>query len=229
MRATVGLAVAVAVAVATAIAAAPGIGCGHDSKPVVQPDEHPPLPPASGTPIGYLVDAGELKLRDDQLTRLKAIDDSLAAKLEVLDSQLHTPAAGASQNQNGRGRGRGFRGGGRGGMGGRSGRWAGGGGSGSGSGSAGGGRSRRGSAAPSASSTGQVTEQRATDVRAAIDEALAVLDPVQRVIARRVLADHGVDVDAGRPQKPAQAEQGAEPDEPDGSDGSDGDAGSGSN
>ena len=44
MRATVGLAVARAVAFAAALGA--GVGCGHDSKPVVQPDEHPPLPPA---------------------------------------------------------------------------------------------------------------------------------------------------------------------------------------
>src|SRR5215831_15544578 len=74
-----------------------GLGCSHDPKPtVVEPAGPPPLPPASGTPIGYLVDdAGELKLSDEQLTKLKAIDDDLAAKLAVLDAQLHTPSAGA--------------------------------------------------------------------------------------------------------------------------------------
>lgn len=214
MRATVGLAVAVAAAIAAALGA--GVGCGHDSKPVVQPDEHPPLPPASGTPIGYLVDASELKLRDDQLVKLKAIDADLAAKLEVLDGELRgaSPSAAAPTQTAGRGRGRGFRGGGR--MGGRSAARAGGG-TGSGSGSAGGGRGRR-RAAPGASAdaSGRITEERAADVRAALDKALAVLDPVQRVIARRVLADRGVDLDAGRPRAtPAQAEEATEPDEPD--------------
>ncbi|HEX3762187.1 MAG TPA: hypothetical protein VHW23_25980, partial [Kofleriaceae bacterium] len=75
-----------------------GLGCSHDPKPaVVEPAGPPPLPPASGTPIGYLVDdATELKLTDDQLTKLKAIDEDLAAKLGVLDSQLHTPGSSGS-------------------------------------------------------------------------------------------------------------------------------------
>ena len=46
-------------------------GCHHDPVPAhPQPGELPPLPPASGTPIGYLIDsATDLKLRDDQLKR----------------------------------------------------------------------------------------------------------------------------------------------------------------
>jgi hypothetical protein len=53
------------------------------------PDEVPPLPPASGTAVGYLVDAAqELKLRDDQLTKLKEIDASLAAENGQIDAQL---------------------------------------------------------------------------------------------------------------------------------------------
>src|SRR5688572_26260358 len=52
-------------------------------------DEVPPLPPASGTAVGYLVDAsGELQLRDDQLTKLKDIDASLAAENGQIDAQL---------------------------------------------------------------------------------------------------------------------------------------------
>ncbi|HEU0034275.1 MAG TPA: hypothetical protein VFQ53_26815 [Kofleriaceae bacterium] len=51
--------------------------------------ELPPLPPASGTAIGYLVDnASQLKLRDDQLTKLKEIDTSLAARNDAIDTQL---------------------------------------------------------------------------------------------------------------------------------------------
>src|SRR2546427_11941769 len=49
----------------------------------------PPLPPASGTPVGYLLDArGDLKLRDDQVTKLTDIDQSLAAHDAEIDTQL---------------------------------------------------------------------------------------------------------------------------------------------
>ena len=101
MRAALGLALAAALA------------CSHDARPTVQPDDHPPLPPASGTPIGYLIDdASELALRDDQLTKLKAIDDELSDRLAVLDSQQRgdRPRA-ADPAQSGRRRG-GRRGGG---------------------------------------------------------------------------------------------------------------------
>lgn len=62
--------------------------CGpKHSKP--EPGELPPLPPASGTAVGYLVDAaGQLALRDDQLTKLKQIDTSLAAENGQIDAQL---------------------------------------------------------------------------------------------------------------------------------------------
>jgi hypothetical protein len=217
MRRAVGLAVVVAVAAA----AGPGLGfgCSHDSKPVVQPDEHPPLPPASGTPIGYLVDdATELKLRDDQLTQLKVIDEDLAAKLEVLDGKLRGDAAAPAASAGQGGRGRGFRTGGR--QGGRGGRMAGaGGGSGGagvGSGGAGAGARRQRRGGGNANATGTITEERAADVRAAIEKSLGLLDVVQRVIAKRVLADHGVDVDAGRPQAtPTESEELGEQDEPD--------------
>jgi len=53
--------------------------------------ELPPLPPASGTAVGYLVDsAAQLGLRDDQLKKLKEIDASLAARNDVIDTQLRT-------------------------------------------------------------------------------------------------------------------------------------------
>jgi hypothetical protein len=209
-----------------------GLGCSHDPKPaVVEPAGPPPLPPASGTPVGYLVDdASELKLTDDQLTRLKTIDEELAARLGTLDAQLHSPSAAAGSGQpRGRRRGGGGGGGGfRGGGGRRGGMRGGGAGSGSGSGS--------GSAAPrsgaaSADTVNRITEERAADVRAAIDRALAVMDVVQRVIAKRVLTEHGVDLDAGRPAAATKAGSGEpddadpDPDEP----GESGGAGSGSN
>ena len=65
-------------------------GC-HKDPPPMHPKEGelPPLPPASGTAVGYLVDnATQLKLRDDQLKRLKEIDTSLAARNDSIDTQL---------------------------------------------------------------------------------------------------------------------------------------------
>jgi hypothetical protein len=177
------------------------LGCGHAAGPAVQPDDHPPLPPSSGTPIGYLVDdATELALRDDQLTQLKTIDAELSARLDVLDTELRsagpTPAA-SSTPAAGRHRG-GHRGGGRrGGMGGGPG---GGGPAGPGAGS--------NSARPSPSGHGdaaavnRATEERATDVRVALERAFALFDPAQQRIAKRVLADRGVDLDAGRSVAP---------------------------
>lgn len=51
--------------------------------------ELPPLPPASGTMIGYLVDnATALKLRPEQFDKLKEIDTSLAARNDSIDTQL---------------------------------------------------------------------------------------------------------------------------------------------
>lgn len=64
--------------------------CHTDPQPMhPQPGDLPPLPPASGTPIGYLIDAqSDLQLRDDQLKQLKEIDTSLAARDAEIDTQL---------------------------------------------------------------------------------------------------------------------------------------------
>src|SRR5262245_8499913 len=63
-------------------------GC-HSQPKKPAPGEVPPLPPASGTAVGYLVDAStELKLRDEQLAKLKQIDASLAARNGEVDAQL---------------------------------------------------------------------------------------------------------------------------------------------
>lgn len=62
--------------------------CHNDPKPT-HPQDLPPLPPASGTPIGYLIDSQtDLKLRDDQLKELKDLDASLAARDAEIDTQL---------------------------------------------------------------------------------------------------------------------------------------------
>ena len=77
---------------ATLLALALLAGCRHDTDPPpMQPKEGdlPPLPPSSGTPVGYLIDnAGQLQLRDDQLQQLKDIDKSLSARDDEIDTQL---------------------------------------------------------------------------------------------------------------------------------------------
>ena len=64
--------------------------CHNEPKPMKpQEGELPPLPPASGSVIGYLIDGhGQLKLRDDQLDKLKELDTSLSAKNDSIDTQL---------------------------------------------------------------------------------------------------------------------------------------------
>jgi hypothetical protein len=75
-----------------AVIVAPVGACHHDKDPPPmhpKPGDLPPLPPSSGTPVGYLLDAAtDLKLRDDQLTKLKEIDSSLAAQQAEIDTQL---------------------------------------------------------------------------------------------------------------------------------------------
>jgi hypothetical protein len=64
--------------------------CNKDPQ-VMQPKdgELPPLPPASGTAIGYLVDGAKtLELREEQVSELKKLDASLAARNDSLDTQL---------------------------------------------------------------------------------------------------------------------------------------------
>jgi len=67
-------------------------GCRHDSDPApVHPAESdlPPLPPSSGTPVGYMLDnAGSLQLRDEQVAKLREIDNSLSARDAEIDTQL---------------------------------------------------------------------------------------------------------------------------------------------
>jgi len=73
--------------------------CHHDAPPPAEPAGTPPLPPASGTPIGYLIDdARELKLDDNQVTKLRDIDTGLAAQLEVIDAQTRAATAPADDS-----------------------------------------------------------------------------------------------------------------------------------
>jgi hypothetical protein len=64
--------------------------CHSDAAPAhPKAGDLPPLPPASGTPVGYLLDSqSDLKLRDDQIKQLQEIDQSLAARDAEIDTQL---------------------------------------------------------------------------------------------------------------------------------------------
>ena len=187
-----------AVLFALAIAA-----CGGSSAPAPQaPVDRPPLPPASGTPIGYLLDgAGELHLRDDQLAQLRQIDTSLAGELDAIDTQLRgataKPEDSAGPPPQSMGGGRGGRHGGH-------------------------GRHRSGGAgadgaAPHAdpAAADRLTEERRADVKDALARAFAILDAAQQPAAKKILEDHDVDVDAGTAKPPAADEPGGgEPGEP---------------
>jgi hypothetical protein len=168
------------------------VACHHDPDPV-EPAGTPPLPPASGTPIGFLIDDADLHLSSDQLGKLRDIDTALAAQIDTIDKATRSankPAPDPSQQQQqpmGR-RGR------RGGMGG-----------------GGGGQRHSGSGAGSAAAaaaTGKLADERTEDVKAALERAFALLDPKQQARAKQVLADHDVDLDLdarAAPPSPASA------------------------
>lgn len=179
-------------------ATGPGLtaGCSRQAPPVVQPEEPPPLPPTSGTPIGHLLDdAPELGLTDDQRTRLTAISDELAQRLEADDRELR-PEPGPAAPREQKPRGLGFRAAGRPGGTeniGQAGETEAFPGIADGNGDA----SQEREVTISSETATRVYRQRARHVREAIQRALAVLEPAQRTIARRVLTDRGVNLDTG--------------------------------
>jgi hypothetical protein len=205
------------VAVALVFALAASCHSTQEPPPIYEPPTAPPLPPSSGTPVGYLVDgAGDLKLSETQLAKLQQIDSALATELDEIDTQMRgygrspsTPGAGRGGGGGGRRRG-GMMGGSMNGAGGGMGQPTGGAGAGSGSGSA---------AVPQlhAADIGRLTEQRTAAVKDAMAQAMAVLDSVQRLIARKLLEERGVDVEGG---KPAVEEKGESEDGSGGEDGS---------
>ena len=144
-------------------------GC-RDKQEVIEPSGPPPLPPASGTAVGYLVDAAStLQLRNDQLDKLKDIDNSLAARNSEIDVQLRqiekpAPAEQLSPQQMKAGV-----------------------------------QPQRYNNAPGASTIGTQDSQRLHRMRAdndreALEKALALMDPDQLVHAKRILQDRGVEL-----------------------------------
>lgn len=145
--------------------------CHYDGRPVhPKPGDLPPLPPASGTPIGYLIDSAvDLKLRDDQLQQLKQIDQSLATSNADIDAQLRqierpqeAPEPSPQEQQAGKKRPRP--------------------------------NHAPGVAITTNADAGKLHDLRAHNVRDALTSAWAVLEPDQRTAAKQILEVRGVEV-----------------------------------
>jgi hypothetical protein len=186
-----------------------GLGCSHEAKPVVAPEEHPPLPPAS--PVGYLVDdSAELKLSDDQLGKLREIDGALGAKLATYESELRNgepvPSNSAPPATHGVNIGGGTSS------------------TNPADSAMGGTPMNSANLSPPVETTKtyvvtgetvtRIRRGRARDTREAIGRALALLDTTQQGIARRVLTEHGVNPDTGQVSEAAGVPGGKPADNP---------------
>lgn len=157
--------------------------CGGPKNDVIEPGGPPPLPPASGSVIGYLIDAkAQLALTDDQMAKLEKIDSSLAARNGQIDAQLRmiekpVPAEQLTPQQQKAGE-----------------------------------KEPRYNNAPGASTMGTADSQKLHKMRAendadAIKNALAILDANQQATAKRIFQDRGVNVPGEK-----AAPQGPDPD-----------------
>jgi len=146
------------------------VACGGNKDEVIEPGGPPPLPPASGSIIGYLIDAKrDLALRDDQLAKLEKLDSGLAARNGQIDAQLRmiekpAPAQELSPQQIKAGE-----------------------------------KTERYNNAPGASTMGtddslKLHKMREQNDQDAIKAAMAILDPDQQTTARRIFQDRGVNV-----------------------------------
>jgi hypothetical protein len=145
----------------------------------------PPLPPASGTAVGYLVDgAKQLDLRDDQLTKLKEIDSSLSARNDVIDTQLRViekpnvekPEKGAPPPRH---------------------------------------NNAPGAQIKTTGDAGKLHAMKKANDKDALDRAFALLDPPQQEKARKLLDDRGIAAPGSKPKVlPPKAEDGGVPLEP---------------
>ena len=150
-------------------------GCHHDSDPSpMHPKEGelPPLPPSSGTPVGYLIDnAGPLQLRADQLSKLQEIDKSLATRDDEIDTQLRiiekpeqdpeAPKGAPPPRHN----------------------------------------NAPGAQVHTTADAAKLHSMRKDNDSEAISKAFAVLDPGQQTTARKLLEDRGVNAPGTKPQR----------------------------
>ncbi len=145
-----------------------------------KPGDLPPLPPASGTPIGYLIDSqSDLKLRDDQVKQLQDLDASLAARDAEIDTQLRsverpeedepTPKGAKPKRHN----------------------------------------MAPGSSGKPQGDAAKLHAMRDSNDREALRKAWAILDKDQQTTAAKILTDHDVEVPGQKSQKgPAPTEAG---------------------
>ena len=167
---------AIVLAIASPFALA---GCHEEAQPVHAGEaDLPPLPPSSGTPVGYLLDAREqLKLSSDQFAKLQQIDSSLAARNAEIDTQLRELEQSQPQQQEdphekphvvNR---------------------------------------APGAGGPPTGDAARLHDMRNANDSDAIRQAWALLDPTQQDSARRLLEDRGVHVPGQRkaPPKPDDA------------------------
>ncbi|MDB4954455.1 MAG: hypothetical protein JWO36_2024 [Myxococcales bacterium] len=146
-------------------------GCHHDPEPIhAGENELPPLPPASGTPVGYLIDSADnLKLRDEQIKKLKEIDTSLAAQDASIDTQLRQIEKPTEEEEEPQPKGPGAH------------------------------PRKRHNNAPGQNMTttadaAKLHDMRAANDRDALKKALALLDPAQQESALKILEDRGIEV-----------------------------------
>jgi hypothetical protein len=142
------------------------LGCHREPKTYHPKEgELPPLPPASGTPVGYLLDAAtDLKLRDDQITKLKDIDASLAARNASIDTQLRQIERPEEDEPQQRG------------PGGRPPKRH---------------NNAPGAAVKTSADASKLHAAHTANDRDALKAAFALLDPTQQEAARRLIEDHG--------------------------------------
>jgi len=140
--------------------------CQRDSDPPpMHPKEGelPPLPPSSGTPVGYLVDsAGQLNLSGDQLAKLKDIDRSLSARDEEIDTQLRLIEKPEADPERGKGEPPARH------------------------------NNAPGAQIKTTADAAKLHQARKTNDDEAIQKAFALLDPAQQTAARKLLEDRGV-------------------------------------
>lgn len=161
--------------------------CHPANNEVIEPSSTPPLPPASGTAIGYLVDASaDLKLTPEQAEKLHKIDDRLAAQNGPLDTQLRemekpVPAEELTPQQMKAGV-----------------------------------KEQRYDNAPGKSTiqtndSQKLHRMRDDNERAAIKDAFAIMTPEQIEKAKGILRDRGIDVPGEKPQGASRSSDDGQP------------------
>jgi hypothetical protein len=166
----------------TLLALLAAAGCHHEPRPMTPKEgELPPLPPASGTPVGYLLDnASQLELRPDQVQKLKDIDESLAARNDGIDTQLReiekpeeedAPAKGVPPKP----------------------------------------RNNAPGAAPirTTSDATKLHDAHNANNRDALEKAFAVLDPTQQTAAKKLLDERGISSPGAAKQPPPNTDAAA--------------------